>query len=508
MSSRAMRAGSGEDTLAKTGTDSPSTWAEEEEGDRMPPLLLLFQLCCISAIEGMDIGLLPATTLALQKSLDLRLTQIATMSLAQAVMQALAAPVWGVMADRKVVRRKTLLSVGAFFQGLCVVALSWTEGYYLMIFLRSVNGAMLASLKPVCVGIVADTTSELNRGKIYGYLQFFVTVGMMLVALIATPMSQATIAGFEGWRVAFVLIGGFAIFTAFLVKVFMHEVRQQKTWDEGAKKGGCEGFKDELRKLAIYFTMPTFLCLIAQGVFGAVPWNAFNFATLYFQVSGMSDNAAASLTTIFQVACAFGNILGGMVGDAMARKCPDHGRPFTANISVTCGILPVYLIFMTRGSYWVNMMLLIFMGLSATWCGVGVNWPILSEIVDPRSRSGIMAWESALEGAVAAVLGNAAVGFLAQNLFGYNLAEAEAAKTEGGNENNAAALGKALALTSVLPWLLCLLFFIFLHCAYPRDKRRVAQEKQQYLEEHGGRYAESESSSGSDNEDDYLEYLG
>ena len=34
--------------------------------------------------------------------------------------------------------------------------------------------------------------------------------------------------------------------------------------------------------------------------------------------------------------------------------------------------------------------------------------------MDPRSRSGIMAWESALEGAVAAVLGNAAVGFLAQ----------------------------------------------------------------------------------------------
>ena len=49
--------------------------------------------------------------------------------------------------------------------------------------------------------------------------------------------------------------------------------------------------------------------------------------------------------------------------------------------------------------------LLILMGLTATWCLTGVNLPLLSEIVDPASRSGIMAWESAMEGAIAAVAG-------------------------------------------------------------------------------------------------------
>ena len=73
--------------------------------------MMILQLCCISAIEGMDAGLLPAVNYALQEDLGLRLTDLSVLTLAQAVAQAL-----GVLADRRVIRRKTLLSLGAFFQ--------------------------------------------------------------------------------------------------------------------------------------------------------------------------------------------------------------------------------------------------------------------------------------------------------------------------------------------------------------------------------------------------------
>jgi len=42
---------------------------------------------------------------------------------------------------------------------------------------------------------------------------------MMAVAMIGTPMSHATIFGLQGWRVAFVMIGSFPIFTSMLIKV-------------------------------------------------------------------------------------------------------------------------------------------------------------------------------------------------------------------------------------------------------------------------------------------------
>lgn len=91
-----------------------------EEEEKSPPIMMILQLCCISAIEGMDAGLLPAVNYALQKDLGLRLTDLSVLTLAQAVAQALAAPIWGVLADRRVVRRKTLLCVGALFQARTV----------------------------------------------------------------------------------------------------------------------------------------------------------------------------------------------------------------------------------------------------------------------------------------------------------------------------------------------------------------------------------------------------
>eukprot|EP00434_Breviolum_minutum_P028045 symbB.v1.2.024810.t1/scaffold2358.1/size81431/1 len=355
---------------------------EPQEEEKSPPIMMILQLCCISAIEGMDAGLLPAVNYALQKDLGLRLTDLSVLTLAQAVAQALAAPIWGVLADRRVVRRKTLLCVGALFQGSSTVMLSWTNGFAFMLVLRIINGAMLASLKPLAIGLVADTTSETNRGKIYGYIQMCVTLGMMAVAMIGTPMSHATILTFQGWRVAFVMIGSFPIFTAFLIKVFMHEARREKTWEPGSKRRGCDGAKEEMRKLGSYFTKPTFLCLVGQGLFGAIPWNAFNYSTMYFQINGLSDTESAALSTMFQLACAIGNVLGGIIGDRMAKRCPNHGRAFTANISVTCGIPCVFLIFMsTHQSFVYYAALLVLMGVSSTWCGVGVNWPILSEIL-------------------------------------------------------------------------------------------------------------------------------
>ena len=51
-----------------------------------------------------------------------------------------------------------------------------------------------------------------------------------------------------------------------------------------------------------------------------------------------------------------------------------------------------------------------------------------------------MAWFVAMEGVIAACLGNAAVGFLAQTAFGFNLANQGEA---GPEEHNAEALGKA-----------------------------------------------------------------
>ena len=208
--------------------------------------------------------------------------------MAQAVTQAVAGPVWGVLADRRVCRRKTLLAIGAFIQGVCTIALGWTEDLAAMVIIRSINGAALASLKPICVGIVADTTSENSRGKINGYLVFSMILGTMAATSICAPLARATICGIQGWRVAFAFTGAIAIFTSMLISVFMYEARHEKSWDKEARQK-CTGVGREFSKFFGYFRMPTFVVMIGQGLFGCIPSNAFNYATLYFQVAGLPD---------------------------------------------------------------------------------------------------------------------------------------------------------------------------------------------------------------------------
>uniref|UniRef100_A0A7S2IM62 Uncharacterized protein n=1 Tax=Zooxanthella nutricula TaxID=1333877 RepID=A0A7S2IM62_9DINO len=114
------------------------------------------------------------------------------------------------------------------------------------------------------------------------------------------------------------------------------------------------------------------------------------------------------------------------------------------------------------------MVLMIVLGLTATWCGVGVNLPILSQIVQEDRRATIMAWEGTLESSCSAIFGNAAVGFLAQNVFGYDLDAARSDIQEDQSENTKA-LGTALMMVSFFPWLLCFVCYTLLHWSYPRD---------------------------------------
>eukprot|EP00438_Fugacium_kawagutii_P000926 Skav211601 [mRNA] locus=scaffold2962:88747:94237:- [translate_table: standard] len=105
-------------------------------------VVLLSSLCLVSVLEGADMALLPAVFYALQTDLGLSLTDLATMTLVQAeslgVTTSAVAPFWGILADRGIMKRRD----------------------------PELLGALLASLRPVASGIIADVTSEQRRGKV------------------------------------------------------------------------------------------------------------------------------------------------------------------------------------------------------------------------------------------------------------------------------------------------------------------------------------------------------
>jgi len=478
----------GKQSPEETKVEQKSGPSSGQDGGQAPDLgqksaaLLIFLLCAVSALEGADQAMLPSVSYALQLDLDLPLTDITKMNLVQALAQSGSAPIWGVLSDRQIIRRKDLLVLGCILQGVITVILAGVDELEFMILLRALNGAMLASLRPVAAGIIADVTPEAGRGKVYGWLQLALNLGLCSGGLIGVPFSTKNILGLQGWRVAFIGIGSISISVGVMVMLAMTEPPHQHAGCKGANKTKGGGvLKQEVLRLKSYFQMPTFCFLVIQGCFGCIPWNALAYATLFFQVRGLGDEQAASLAALGAVSAALGSLMGGVIGDKAAEKSKLHGRAFIAQISVVAGIPIAYLFFMTSppesATYVWYFFLVMSLGLTATWCATGVNWPIISEIVDPQGRASIMAWLTALEGSVAAVGGNAAVGVLAQNVFGYNLRAVDPSKPREIDLEATHALGRALMLTSFVPWIICLSFYTMLHWSYPRDLLHIEMQK-------------------------------
>ncbi len=60
---------------------------------------------------------------------------------------------------------------------------------------------------------------------------------------------------------------------------------------------------------------------------GTFPWQALVFFTMWLQLLGFSDLAAASLMAIFTLGCAVGSLLGGRLGVCLTSPVFTLTRP-------------------------------------------------------------------------------------------------------------------------------------------------------------------------------------
>lgn len=430
-------------------------------------------LCAVCFIDGADMQLLPASFRALEVDLGLSPVGLGQMSFAQSLFQSVTAPFWGVLADRY--SRKGLLVFSCTAWGVLTALLACASSISTIFALRCAHGATLASLSPIGQSIVADIVPQDRRGAVFGRLGSATSLGQTLSSLVGTWIASETLAfGVRGWRATFMFVATLSIISGLLLYLFMSDPRRERSMDTHvavAKSACCA----ELKRALQLFRIPTFVVIVLQGVFGNVPWNALGFVPMFVQYSGHSAASAALVMASILVGGCFGSILGGSVADSLAQRCPAHGRPFTAQISVSIGIpLIAFLVWSApRAAVYVLMMVAFLFGLTASWCGVGVNRPILTEIVDPAYRATVIAWLTVIEGSSAALFGAPVVGYLAEKVFHYEEVRDVELAEEAMRRSNAEALGSALLWGALPPWGLCFCFFTLLHCTYARDAARA-----------------------------------
>lgn len=77
---------------------------------------------------------------------------------------------------------------------------------------------------------------------------------------------------------------------------------------------------------------------------GSVPWQGMVFFTLWLQLKGLPDAAAAAVYAMFLTGTAFGGALGGFLGDRASLLSPNHGRIIISQVSVALGLPLSFLI--------------------------------------------------------------------------------------------------------------------------------------------------------------------
>jgi len=236
--------------------------------------------------------------------------------------------------------------------------------------------------------------------------------------------------------------------------------------------------------------IPTFSIIILQGIVGSVPYASLVFLTLYLQLAGMSDAHASILVALYLLGGGVGGMLGGYIGDAAAQSYPDHGRIAATQFSVLIGIPLATLLFkglpLSGDDVYIvglhGVVIVVFAVLTA-WPAPCCNNPVFAEIVPPRQRNLVYAFDRCFEGAIAA-FATPLVGILAERMFGFSGTSTVTGDREV-DERNARALGQALLTFLTLPWLFCFFVYGGLHFTYPRD-RKAALESARMLEREGG----------------------
>lgn len=442
------RSGGGARTL------TPTAWT-------LPTLMLL------SGLKGAEIQLLPASFRAMERDLHLRPEHLGVLALCQGLACVLTGPIWGNLVDSGA-SRKMLLKIGVALWGCASIQLAFATEFWHMAALRVLTGAALAMLLPVTQSLVADLADREEIGQYFGKIAMAANMGAVFISLIVVPIASKTILGIAGWRLMLAIVG--------IVSLSIIGAVEFSIYDSGDWNPDQFGMRKELKKLTVFLRNGTFRVIVLQGVFGTIPGAAQTFMIMYFQYSGISNQMCGVIMALRLIGEGIGSALGGYIGDQAHKISPTHGRVCIALCSVCLGIPFTVFIFRVLtpspnlALFYAGIMFM--QGIMTTWEVTGCINPVLVDVLPKRYLSSAFAWNIALVFASGNSIGPMLVGYLAQDMFGYQSRGQSLSKMNPAvREHNADALGHAIFWSSIGPALVTSLTFIPMLFTYPEDMR-------------------------------------
>ncbi|KAJ4952349.1 hypothetical protein NE237_029181 [Protea cynaroides] len=466
--------------------------------------LILVNLAGI--MERADESLLPGVYKEVGAALHTDPTGLGSLTLFRSIVQSSCYPLAAYLAINH--NRAHVIALGAFLWAAATFLVAFSSTFFQVAVSRALSGIGLAIVSPAIQSLVADSTDESNRGIAFGWLQLTGNLGAIIGYVCSVLIASTSIMGIPGWRISFHLVGMVSVVVGILVWLFAKDPRfsegNTKAGDSDPHKPTMSALKLLILEAKSVMKVPSFQIIVAQGVTGSFAGSAMSFAPLWLELIGFSHNQTAFLITMFVVASSLGGLFGGKMGDILSKSFPNSGRIVLSQISSASAVpLAAVLLLVLRDDPSIAFMygfFLFIMGFFTSWNAPATNNPIFAEIVPEKSRTSIYALDLCFE-SILASFAPPAVGFLAQQFYGYKPASKGASKSDEVERDraNAASLGKALYMAMGIPFSLCCLIYSFLYCTYPRDKKRalmhslIESEMHQIVSDNppvGGEYTE------------------
>lgn len=453
--------------------------------------LIIINMAAI--MERADENLLPAVYKEVSEAFTAGPSDLGYLTFIRNFVQGIASPVAGILVLNY--DRPTVLAIGILCWALSTAAVGASKYFLQVGFWRAVNGLGLAIVIPALQSFIADSYKDEVRGTGFGFLNLIGTVGGIGGGAIATVMAGHEYWGVPGWRFAFIMMATLSTSIGFLVFSFVvdprkkssgqHDISKHPDRDELIEKGhsnitSMSIWMESWTAMKTVIKVQTFQFIVLQGLVGSLPWTAFVFFTLWFELIGFDHNSAAALVSLFAAGCALGSFFGGVVADKMSRIYPHSGRVMCAQFSSFMGI--PFSWFLLRivppsvSSYSTFAVTLFIMGLTISWCATATNGPMFAEVVPSKHRTMIYAFDRAFEGSFSSFAAPI-VGILAEKMYGY---DAKSVDPLLGSPNEALALSKGLFSMMAVPFGLCCLFYTPLYWTFKQDREnaRLAAAKE------------------------------
>ncbi|XP_058080466.1 uncharacterized protein LOC131228666 [Magnolia sinica] len=453
--------------------------------------LSLILINMASIMERADENLLPAVYKEVSEAFSAGPTDLGYLTFIRNFVQALSSPLAGVLVLHY--DRPTILAMGTFCWALSTAAVGMSLQFQQVAFWRAVNGFGLAIVIPALQSFIADSYLDGVRGAGFGLLNLVGSIGGIGGGVLATVMAGQEFWGIPGWRCAFIMMALLSSLIGFLVYLFVVDPRKMLhgTGESSERTDLVEKstaispskWRDSWIAMKAVMKVQTFQIIVLQGIVGSLPWTAMVFFTMWFELIGFDHNSTAALLSLFAIGCAMGSLLGGLIADRMSRIYPQGGRIMCAQFSAFMGIpfswFLLTVIPQSVNSWFIFATTLLLMGLTISWCATCANNPMFAEVVPPRHRTMIYAFDRAFEGSFSSFAAPI-VGILSEKIYGYNPKTANLAT---GSAREAFALSRGLLSMMIVPFGLCCLFYSPLYLTFKRDREnaRIISSKEQEM---------------------------